>query len=354
MTREDSPTFEALRRDLATAPPASVVDERRISWVGQNRRLAFARDTKGQLEVFLVGGPLLASELVVRKRLVHNSWETHSGGRLSANRIWLPAGDHYDAIGATLLIELIDNGFEGDQEQGFRRTEPLLALVLGQAESESAALTGLAGELLTLASLIRSKAASPPSMFDAWQGWGRSSRDFQLGVLGVEVKTSTTGASRHHIQGWYQVECGVAADGAVETGLYLLSIGIQWLAVDSHGLTIEGLVQEVLATLPLSRRHDFLEAVRNYCELQLLIDEDGNAGQSDLRRPFISTFERMYDMQDERVRVPASADLARFAHVVSDTVAFEIELPERVRGDRNPHVGMGACVAVLMSQCGWS
>ena len=97
-------------------------------------------------------------------------------------------------------------------------------------------------------------------------------------------------------------------DGSVETNLYLLSIGIQWLTADSRGLTIEGLAQEVLAALPTMRHHDFLECVRGYCGQKFQIDGAGIVGQTALRRPFISTYERMYDLQDDRLRLPKSAD----------------------------------------------
>lgn len=345
----DNTTFETLRNALEGATPARSAQERHITWVGIGRRMAFARDDKGQLEVFLLGEPLQARERTVRERLVHDEWETVGGEHFAANRICLPHGDHYDAIAATILLELLDKGYEADRDDAFQRTEPLIALALDPARAESAALTGLAGELLTLASMIRLHPASCETFLDAWHGSGRSSRDFQLGSVGIEVKTSTTGASRHHIQGWYQVECGVAADGTVETGLHLLSIGIQWLYVDSPGTTIESLVKEIASALPAPRRPAFIEAVRGYCGMGLLIDEDGTAGQVSLRLPFISTYERLYDLQDDRIRLPRSADFATFTDLVSDSVTFEIELPERVRGDRNPVVGLAAALSALLA-----
>lgn len=342
-------TFESLRSAIEAARPAASPDERRISWAGNGQRMAFARDDKGLLEMFLVGERLEARELTVRERMVHDTWQTLGGEHLAANRLRLPDGDHYDAIAATVLLELLDKGYEQDPDEAFGLTEPLIALVLDPASSENAALTGLAGELLTLASLVRLDPSSSVRFLEAWQGWGRSSRDFQLGSAGIEVKTSTTSASRHHIQGWYQVECGVAADGSVETDLRLLSIGIQWLSLDGPGATIESLVREIAAALPASRRPGFLDAVSGYCGLALLVDEDGRAGQASLRRPFISTYERMYDLRDERIQLPRSADFARFTNLVSDSVTFEIELPERVRGDRNPRVGLTAALSSMLA-----
>ena len=347
MTTE-RPTFEDLRGELAQAPSAQVSDERKVVWVGTDQKLAYARNDKSELELFLIGQELNARERIVKERLLFDDWERTGGSALPANRLWFPAGDHYDAIAATVLIELVENGYEHDPDSAFARTEPLIALVLGRAKSENAALTGLAGELLTLAALIHASGAPAEATLDSWQGWGRSSRDFQLGPMGVEVKTTTTSASRHHIQGWYQVECGVAANGTVETALYLLSVGIQWLADDSRGTTIETLTQDVLAILPAHRRQGFIDCVRSYGGLKLEIDGEGKAGQPSLRRPFISTFERLYDLQDERIQVPRSADFAAFSDLVSDSVSFEIELPERVRGDRNPISGLIPSVLAIL------
>ena len=345
----DITTFESLRSELKEAVPAPSAEERRISWVGAERRIAFARDAEGRLELFLLGEALSARERTVRERLLHNTWQRAEGGHLKANRLRLPDGDHYDAIAATILLELLAKGYEHDADEAFRRTEALIALALEPARAEEAALTGLAGELLTFASMIRLDPGSSETFFDAWQGWTRSSRDFQLGSVGLEVKTSTTSASRHHIQGWYQVERGVAADGTAETALYLLSIGIRWLPMDGPGTTIESLLHEIVHALPAHRRRAFVDAVRGYCGLGLAIDEDGTAGQASLRRPFISTYERLYDLQDERIRLPRSIDFAAFSDVVSDSVTFEIELPERVRGDRNPVVGLGAGLSTLLT-----
>ena len=341
-------SFESLRDAITVAAPATSSEERRISWAGIRRTLAFARDSQGQLEIFLLGNPLAAREKIVRERLVHDTWETADKVRMPANRLRFPSGDHYDAIAATVLLELLDKGYEEEAEAAFSQTEPLIALALEPARSENAVLTGLAGELLTLAWMIRLGSASSEAYLDAWQGWGRSSRDFQLGPLGIEVKTSTTSASRHHVQGWYQVEPGVAADGSAETDLRLLSIGIQWLSIDGAGVTIESLVKEISRAIPRERRGRFVDAVRNYCGAGLLMDDDGTAAQITLRRPFISTFERLYDLRDDLIRLPRSADFSKFTDLVSDSVTFEIEIPEKVRGDRNPVVGMKAALSRLL------
>jgi hypothetical protein len=343
-------TFEDLRQWIGNAPRGVSPQERRITYVGDARKLGFARDHDGQLEVFLMGTAHDARERVIKERLVHDVWRTAAGGNLEADRLCLPDDDHFDAFAATILLELVDKGYELEPVEAFRRTEPLIALALDPTQAQRPVLTGLAGELLTLATMIRLGRRQAVWCLDSWQGWDRSTRDFQLGPIGVEVKTSVTSASRHHVQGWYQVERGVSADGAVETHLYLLSIGIRWLEADSPGPTLEGLVKEILDTLPAGRRPGFVQAVRGYGGANLLVDDDGTAGQAALRVPFMSVFERLYDLQDSSIGLPTSEALTPFTHLVSDTVSFEIELPNRVRGDVNPVVGLAQALSGLLGR----
>ena len=341
-------TFEALRQSIRSAPRAASPQERRITYVGDARRLGFARDHEGQLEVFLMGAAHDARQRAVRERLVHNVWRTAAGGNLEADRLCLSDDDHFDALAATILLELVDKGYESEPVEAFRRTEPLIALAFDPPRAQRPVLTGLAGELLTLATMIRLGRRPPTWCLDSWQGWDRSTRDFQLGPIGVEVKTSVTSASRHHVQGWYQVERGVSADGGVETHLYLLSIGIRWLETDSPGSTLEGLIKEILDALPAARCPGFVQAVRGYGGADLLVDDDGTAGQAALRMPFMSVFERLYDLQDASIRLPTSEALTPFSHLVSDSVNFEIELPNRVRGDVNPVAGLARALSGLL------
>ncbi|SEE88743.1 PD-(D/E)XK motif protein [Ruania alba] len=346
-----SPTFESLRILLTSATPANGRHRRRIKWIGPDQSLAIARNQQNELELFILGPQLVALDQNVRERLVHDTWRGERGETFAANRLWLPAGDHFDAAAATVLIELLDHGRTHNMAGAFRRTEPLIALVLDEAAAENAALTGLAGELLVLLALMRAPTAPPSqALLACWLGSDRSSRDFQLGSVGVEVKTSTTSSSRHHIEGWYQVEPGVAADGSVESELYLLSLGIRWLQTSSEGHSIESLIQTIQEFLPQSLRLDLIRCVRDYGDRNFQIDDQGKVGQTALRRPFDTTFERLYDIADDRIRIPRSSDLSSFQELVHDSVKFQIQLPERVRGDRNPVVGLPSIVAAILNQ----
>lgn len=346
----DSLTFESTRAQLAAAPPAKSEDQRRIKWFDRGQTAAFSRDPEGCLEIFLAGPEIKARDANVRKRLVHDVWLDDTDRMIEATRLRLPPGEHVDAAAAAIVAELFDKGWERDRHRAFRDTEPLIALILQRARSEEAVLTGLAGELLTLDALLAEMdPTAATSVIDAWHGWRQSTRDFQLGNAGVEVKATTASASRHKIQGWYQVEPGAPGAGVGETSLYLLSIGVRWLKLGDAGQTIESLVEGILTRLREPQQQLLVERVRGYCGAEIDISDDGRAGQQSLRRPFYAAFERLYDMRDPRIEVLHSVDLSEFAHVVSDSVHFEIELPTVVDGDLNPVKGREAVVRVLAS-----
>ena len=46
-------TFEMLRKAVSAARYAEGRDQRFIHWVGDSRRLAYARDSRGRLELFI-------------------------------------------------------------------------------------------------------------------------------------------------------------------------------------------------------------------------------------------------------------------------------------------------------------
>src|SRR5690606_27346659 len=101
-----------------------------------------------------------------------------------------------------------------------------------------------------------------------------------------------------------------------------------WLPENAPGHSVEGLVNQVLMGIPPHRHETFLHTVRGYAGGRLDIDSSGVAGHHTLKRPFVPTFERLYDMSDDRIRVPGSKDIAAFDHVITDTARFEIQLPE--------------------------
>ena len=319
-----------------------------MRWVqGAGRTIAYARDNEGKLEIFLAGPPLRAVLPSVARRLHHDRWTQEDGTSLEASRLLLPEGEHIDAVAATIIVELLRHRAGVDLQVAFARTEPLVAMCLNAAAPQNAVVTGLAGELLLLRQLRLVPGMSPSGALATWKGHRRSSRDFQIGSLGLEVKTSTTGESRHHIQGWYQVEAGIPVDSDVrETDLRILSVGIDWLPSGVGGMTLADLVKANRPGLTDEEWARFLADVRGYCGDDFPIDANGEASEESFSAPFQVGFVRLYDLTDLQVHLLTQADLDDKTHVVTDSVSFEILLP-KVVSVGNPVVGWPEVVQLV-------
>jgi len=351
----DSPverSFEWLRDRVGSLEPAAGPQSRTVVWVDASRSLAVARDHRGRLEVFLVGDQLVPTVPIVRDCLEYQRWTTSTGEALDANRVVLPNAPHFDAVSALICVELVDNGLHGNLQEAFVRTEPVLALALRRAALGNEALLGLAGELVVLNALTRAGApAAVNELVEAWKGSRPSTRDFQIGPVGVEVKTTTGGASEHYIHGVQQVELGVPVDGALETSLFLMSLGLRWLDEADGGSNIPDLVDAILSRLPDdAAASSFLAKVRQYGgDVDLGYDHPEHRRAPRYSRRFEVRFERLYDMADESIRVLRSGDLDGLDHVERDSVNFRVLLPNHVRGDVNPVAGMHAIAAKVLA-----
>lgn len=343
-------SFEATRAAVATLPAAAGELDRVLLWVDAEHRLALARDAKDRVEVFIVCDALVPTLREVTAALQHQVWTTASGEPLSANRLVLPAAEHFDGVAAFICAELATNGISVDPRSAFRRTEAAIALALRRAALSDQALLGLAGELHVLARLVQSLPARAAEVVEGWYGSGPSARDLRLGAVGVEIKTTSGPVSTHHVQGLHQVQVGFGTTGAVETHLYMLSLGLEWLPADATGgRTVPELVDVVLASAPDSAARDaFLARVKQYGgDAGIGYDHHADLGATRYVQRFQSRFERLYDLADERLHLLRSGDVAHALHVQQDSITFRVELPAEVRGDVNPVVGMPAIVEHL-------
>ncbi|KQY22906.1 hypothetical protein ASD16_09855 [Cellulomonas sp. Root485] len=343
----DSPverSFEWLRNEVGSLEAAPDRNSRTILWADAAWSLAVARDHRGRLELFVVGDELVPTVTIVRDALEYQQWTTSAGVPLAANRFVFPNAPHFDGVAAFVCSELIENGLYSDLPAAFRRTEPALALALRRASLGNEVLLGLAGELVALQALLR--AAAPGSavpILEAWAGSAPSSRDFQLGPVGVEVKTTTGPTSQHHINGVHQIELGFPVGGVQETSIFLLSLGLRWLEEDANGGTsVPQLVESIVARVVDDQiRDDFLARVRQYGgDASLGYDHSEHCHLPRFKRPFEVRFERLYDMADDAIRVLRSSNIEGLDHVRQDSVTFQVTLPRHVRGDRNPTTGM--------------
>jgi hypothetical protein len=345
-----SPSYEWLREKIAGMPAASTGEARDLVWADGAKTLGVSRDEHGRVEIFLVGEPLAPREKLVAENLVHNVWSTRSGAQLAASRLVLPSTRYLDGFAAFVCAELVENGLEHDRDRAFAASEPVIAMALRRAGISDQALVGLAGELSVLAALTAA-AADPSAVVDSWAGSVPSSRDFQLGPIGVEVKTTTGSQSEHHIQGFHQVELGLSVGGVPETHLFLLSIGIRWQSLGSPGRTVPDLVDAVLARLPeKDAAAAFLDKVKQYGgDASVGYDHVEHARSTRFQQPFQVVFERLYDLADDRIKILRSEQLDEATHVDADSVSFRVRLPARVQGDVNPTAGMPKIAARLVT-----
>jgi hypothetical protein len=343
-------SFEWLRAAIEQQPPSKADSGRTLVWANGSKSLALARDPNGTIELFIVAPRLQAGMTAVRLCLTHQSWTTSDGADLDASRLVLPDAANLPGVAAFVCAELLANGLEADPQPAFTATEPVIMLLLHEAAAGNQVLTGLAGELLTLEALTR-HSATPDEVADSWFGHGASSRDFQFGPVGVEVKTTTTSSSTHTVQGFHQVEVGHPANGEPETMLYVLSVGVRWLAIDSQvGRTIPSLVDSILGRLSADAASRFLARLQQYGgDAGTGYDHDRDREKPHYARPWFATFERLYDMTDERVRVLRSEDVQGITHIDPASVTFQIRLPEQVDGNLNPLSGIEQIAQALTS-----
>ncbi|MGB3764515.1 MAG: PD-(D/E)XK motif protein, partial [Ornithinimicrobium sp.] len=321
--------------------------------------VGLARTHERRVELFFRGPELNVKSRVIRQCVEHHTWHRTGGDPVEANRIMLPGVGHFDQVAAFISTELLRNGADADPATAFRRSEPIIELAIQRLRLSDEALLGLAGELVILEGLLD---AAPPSsvgeVLSSWCGWRESRRDFELGEVGVEVKTTTRAVSAHRVQGVHQVE---PLEG-VEDLLVLASIGAQWVPsgnasafaipalVDAIGAHVRDAVTDPEATTLI---HTFLARLREYGDDgQLGYDHATMATHPVYARPFITRFCRGYDMTDPAIDVLRSDDVLRRQHVESGSVSFAVNLPDRVTGDVNPVVGAQAIAEHILGAAG--
>ncbi|WP_236683827.1 PD-(D/E)XK motif protein [Demequina flava] len=331
------PQYEWLREQVDGLTVASDDRSRVVQWVDNDHKLGLSRDSGGRVELFLAGPPLHGKSRVVQAAREHGDWSSNTGGVVRASRIRLPNAPHFDRVAAFISAELLAAGINDNVQQAYADIEPLIALAFEESHAGSPFVLGLAGELLFLRALLRGAAPEERGFIAAaWMGSGRTTRDFQLDSVGVEVKTTTGAASRHHINGIAQIECGVSVDSVPETDLFLLSVGLKWLDLDAtYGDSLPGIIESIRAMLDhATDRQLFETAVAGYGDLQN--SDAPTMSSAEWKRPFYTTFERLYELADPRIELPSSQDLVNYVHLDLDSLSFRISLPDQIDGDLNP------------------
>ncbi|MGZ6586031.1 MAG: PD-(D/E)XK motif protein [Solirubrobacteraceae bacterium] len=346
-------TFEQLKTYVAKLSPAPSPEVRDIGFADESRSIALSRDQHGRVELVLVGDRLAAARPSVDRAMDYNDdWRSSNEGSFPANHIVFPLDVFFDSAAALICVELVEAGFEEDPVGAFAQVEPLIdRFIAGVDQIGDQMLMGLFGELTLLEALLDgAEAALAEDYARSWFGWRPSARDFQIGHVGVEVKTTSGSTSRHHVQGFHQVEVGHPVTDVAETSLRLLSVGV--LPVPSGhdlGESIPSLVEKIrLRLLSPSAQTDFLDRVQQYggdSAVGYRHIRDQSKARFQIR--YVLGFERLYDLGENNLRILKRPDVAGFSHVDADSIEFKVDLPYPFRGEVNPISGLGTIAVEL-------
>lgn len=342
--------FEAIRTAVRSLPKSDRFQHLRFLPLGRKSSAGIAKNANGGYELFFLCPRIEPQNLKLQRCISFGNWSTETASSFEANRISLPSEPYFDSLVASIMSEYLRLEALVGHAKAFGSCEDLIALAFDKTAMQPQVPVGLAGELYLLHTLLsHSQESSSREIFGWWIGHGRTSRDFEIRDIGIEVKTTTGSTSTHSISSISQVEPGLSAS-LKESRLYLLSIGIVWLPPESDGGTsIRDLVNEILNLLDNDLRPTFQNQLRAYGG-DLSRNFDSTAEQVDeiYERAFRINFTRMYDMGDKLIRVLKSADTESFGHVDSDSISYRIKLPSQVRGEINPVADLDEILEILL------
>lgn len=355
MAEPRSKTYEQLKTFVGDLEPAPAANVRDIGFADDSRTIALSRNHDCRVELVLSCDRLKPSRPLVDLAMDYNpNWQSTNEGSFPANRIVFPGDMFFDSAAAMICVELIEAGFADDPVTAFAEVEPLIEKFIAGGEMiGDQKLMGLYGELTLLDALT---ACADPTdlggLIDSWFGWRPSSRDFQLGQAGVEVKTTTGSTSKHHIQGFHQVEVGHPVTDVAETSLQLLSIGLLPVP-EGHqtGQSLPSLVEQICQRLSTGSAQDaFLDRVQEYGgDARAGYNHSRDQAKARFQTRFVLTFERLYDLTDDALHILKRPDVSPFTHVEVDSIEFNLDLPFPFRGDVNPVSGLGAIANALIN-----
>lgn len=333
--------------------------ERAIEWIRQNS-LGVSRTPTGQYEVFLTGEKLRAHKPAVIRALEYDTWVSDNGGTFGANRIVFPADEHFAAATSFIVEELIRRISDSDLQYGFNSTEPLIEGFLrgvGLSEDE---VVGLLGELLFVESLLLNRAdvSIVGNVLGSWGGYQRLARDFVFRGRGVEVKTTRSRDSIHHISNYSQVDPrrSLETNSPVEE-LFLLSIGMEKVVSSSNdSFSLVSMVDRILGLLSSCEADGNSSALRDLFLQRLSRYGDREVGYVHGQTPVLSrysqswctTFIRIYNLCDDSVRILGETGIRQAQHVIPESVNYLINFPEILIRDINPKTDLLA----FSKECG--
>jgi hypothetical protein len=179
--------------------------------------------------------------------------------------------------------------------------------------------------------------------------------------VGVEVKTTTDSTSSHLFRGVHQLELGHGVDGAEESDLMLASIGLEWTSPEDTANTtslpelVDGVMAHITDALggsAIASINELLAHIVAYGSPTALgYDHRTMAESARFRRRFRLRFARSYDMTDKSIRLLTTGDLRARPFIDAESVHMRVNLPDQVRGDINPIVGLASAARQILKAC---
>lgn len=360
---EETATFENLLRLAEGLSLPKNDDEREVRWCEKKHILGISRQESGGIEIFLCGEEIKVSSLLIKRHMEFDEWTRAGGEIFRANRLVLPAEDYYIPAAAFLAEELLRKNIAGSLARGFAQTEPLIEMVLRRTVLSEDEILGLLGELRLLEAMlaVAHDSRTRARALDAWRGHESNARDFVVGSCSVEVKTTRGNRSRHKISNVMQVDPRRSESNAPQEELFLLSLGFHPVEPQhpgSAGFSLPEQVDSILQKLASPGQPDemgelqilLLEKVARYGGEHILgYEHEEMRHWSAYQGRWQHGFIRIYDMADSAIRVLRRSEVQQCSHVVFESVSFDIDLPEKVSGDLNPHSDLFAMARKILS-----
>jgi len=348
--------FEDILGSVSSLQNSASDTDRNVHWFDSGPRIGAARQATGRLEIFIVGEAIATKSALVERHLRRDSWTSQNGALFVANRVVLPADEHFVASAAFLIEELLRNGVLSDVQEAFGKCEPILELFLRRSALDEQTVQGLYAELLVLEVGLQAadSHSSAVAVVQGWKGWGAANRDFSYRNIALEVKSTRGPSSRHSIKNLEQVNCKVSADGVQLERLFLISVGLH-VSEANHGRSLPQLVNSISerieqlcgAGAPLAK--DLIERISKYGAAEGLgYIHHEMRDWSAYSTAYSKTFLRIYDMSDPLVKVLRFDDVADRIHSPMSSISFEVDLPKKIDGDLNPSLDLRRIMQVAL------
>jgi len=245
----------------------------------------------------------------------------------------IPHQDEISKVIAKTVEQIMDENWFTDatiSQKQFTKFETVVAKGIMNFSFDDNSKLGLIGELyvLDLIMNLAPDAINRNTIVSSWQGHRTKSRDFIFEQHCIEVKSTTSNESTHHIHNLNQVD-SIDDDGGI-TKLFLASIGIEFSEL---GFSIPSVVESIISKIPDSEvQNQFLHNVQKYGIHMIGYNHKVMNNWIQFQDTHSINFERYYEMSDPNINVLRYSDVAEMSAVIEKSIKFKIKLDPVIQG----------------------